>query len=168
MPSHPLWRHRNVSWNLSSCKTAVCLPCIVNAVIADVLAIQGARTSATTVFTYLSCKTPCSTIRSKHFEHPMIRQGIVSFFLNMLSQTSHIPRNHKRLRTLSRVHIQFAISAESADELALLHMISVQHYTAGLVQDCRIPSALAMEILQSCTKPLISCFPGLYRLSRYT
>ena len=29
------------------------------------------------------------------------------------------------------------------------------HYVDGLVQDCSIPSALAMEILQSCTKPFI-------------
>ena len=29
------------------------------------------------------------------------------------------------------------------------------HYVDGLVQDCSIPSALAMEMLQSCTKPWI-------------
>ena len=31
-------------------------------------------------------------------------------------------------------------------------------YIDGLVQDCSISSALAMEILQFCAKPLISCF----------
>ena len=30
----------------------------------------------------------------------------------------------------------------------------IKHFD-GLVQDCSISSALAMEILQSCTKPLI-------------
>ena len=30
-------------------------------------------------------------------------------------------------------------------------------YIDGIVQDCSNSSALAMEILQSCTKPLISC-----------
>ena len=30
------------------------------------------------------------------------------------------------------------------------------HHIDGLVQDCSNPSALAMELLQSCTKPLIS------------
>ena len=29
-------------------------------------------------------------------------------------------------------------------------------YFDGLVQDCKISSALAMELLQSCTKPSIS------------
>ena len=33
-------------------------------------------------------------------------------------------------------------------------MISHQEHINGLVQDCSISSALAMEILQSCTKPL--------------
>ena len=31
----------------------------------------------------------------------------------------------------------------------------LDHYIGGSVQDCNISSALAMEILQSCTKPSI-------------
>ena len=43
----------------------------------------------------------------------------------------------------------------------------IHHYFDGLVQDCSISSALAMEILQSCTKPSIllsllnSVFPNI-------
>ena len=35
-----------------------------------------------------------------------------------------------------------------------------KHYTNGSVQDCSISSALAMEILQSCIKPLIWSYPA--------
>ena len=34
-------------------------------------------------------------------------------------------------------------------------IINLIKYINGLVQDCSISSALAVEILQSCTKPLI-------------
>ena len=34
-------------------------------------------------------------------------------------------------------------------------MIIIKDYINGLVQDCSISSALAMEILQACTKPSI-------------
>ena len=42
----------------------------------------------------------------------------------------------------------------SDSELFLwLHVTNPVHQIDGLVQDCSISSALAMEILQSCTKP---------------
>ena len=45
-----------------------------------------------------------------------------------------------------------------------LHETQVQcaHYINGLVQDCSNSIALAMELLQSCTKPLISCCHSCY------
>ena len=36
-----------------------------------------------------------------------------------------------------------------------LHYCACHQYINGLVQDCSNSSALAMELLQSCTKPLI-------------
>ena len=41
---------------------------------------------------------------------------------------------------------------------------AVDAYIDGLVQDCSISSALAMEILQSCTKSLICCW--VFRLMK--
>ena len=40
-------------------------------------------------------------------------------------------------------------------------------YIDGLVQDCSNSSALAMELLQSCTNPLIYASPGLNDLTHY-
>ena len=41
----------------------------------------------------------------------------------------------------------------------MVHMnLYVQAYIDGLLQDCSNSSALAMELLQSCTKPLIYTF----------
>ena len=39
----------------------------------------------------------------------------------------------------------------------LVHYMSLHHFN-GLVQVCSISSALALEILQSCTKPLNLCY----------
>ena len=40
-------------------------------------------------------------------------------------------------------------------------MLHILQYIDGSVQDCRISGALAMEILQSCTKPSISSYGQL-------
>ena len=49
----PHW-HDADSWNPLTCKTRTCLFCIVNIIGADVLATQGARASATVIFTMLN------------------------------------------------------------------------------------------------------------------
>ena len=52
---HPPHWHDTGSWNPPSSKIRTCLFYIVNIMGADVLATQGARASATMIFTVLSC-----------------------------------------------------------------------------------------------------------------
>ena len=49
----------------------------------------------------------------------------------------------------------FPVINSTQQGLHLLYVNDCEHYIDGLVQDCSIASALAMEILQSCTKPSI-------------
>ena len=60
MPPH--W-HDTCSWNSSSCNTRTYLVYIVNIMGSDVLATQGVRASATTIFTMLT-----ELIQSPHFK----------------------------------------------------------------------------------------------------
>ena len=70
---------------------------------------------------------------------------------------------------------QQAITWISSDSVLSCHMLSLGHnyfnslapcwcHNVGLVQDCSISSVLAMEILQSCTKPSVY---GIMQLSRH-
>ena len=49
----------------------------------------------------------------------------------------------------------FPVINSTQQGLHLLYVNDCEHYIDGLVQDCSISSALAMDILQSCTKPSI-------------
>ena len=57
----PHW-HGTGSWNPSSCKTRIYLFYIVNIIAADCLAMQGARASATMIFTMLNPSQRASNI----------------------------------------------------------------------------------------------------------
>ena len=59
-------------------------------------------------------------------------------------------------------NITFKIIATSARGQWFNPHSILKLYMDGLVQDCSNSSALAMELLQSCTKPLILCWPIYY------
>ena len=60
------------------------------------------------------------------------------------------------VRTSNFLHISLQIDvwiSQKSDQDRQLFQLSLEHY--GSVQDCSNSSALAMGLLQSCTKPLI-------------
>ena len=64
--------------------------------------------------------------------------------------------------TITEIGLFHAVFIWNRDYRSLVHSFVhkwyfSQVYNDGLVQDCSICSALAMEILQSCTKPSIKC-----------
>ena len=62
------------------------------------------------------------------------------------------------------IHFHCHVTMNS-DEMQIFSMVIFQlniSYIGGLVQDCSNSSALAMELLQSCTKPSISFFTSAH------
>ena len=77
--------------------------------------------------------------------------------------------NEKRpkMYTLSH-HNPYGNYVEKYIKLCIIMCQCIQYHTGGLVQDCSISSALAMEILQSCTKLSICCGKRDKLLTRVT
>ena len=76
--------------------------------------------------------------------------------LGDLAQIVHSPHdqsspiNFARLKRSQNVIYTFR---KKALGYRVIHFINREYDVKGLMQDCSISSALAMEILQSCTKP---------------